>query len=1026
MDSSAVYAALSSTLMASLVFCPQDTVIRMAEESRRPERTMPMLIVGSSISNLLAGLPLIIVLNYGVIKPIKGLLNDPVPCVRVIVETLGDYSGTVFVSMVLVAMFSTGVIRLSMATRTVYAFARDGGVPHSSYWNHLHPQRKTPQRVSWLVTVVCMGCIFPYFWGNTVAFRWIASLGCISANICFGSLHFIPGNFTLGRFSRPLHIVSIIWLLALSLFLMFPPTFPLSKNNFNYAPVVLIVLSIVFGVSWFKARTDFTGGAKDISRASHRIPSQDHSPRKQHYFELETLGSDDGTRLSHQTRQQQQASLSTLHKLRSPVVEKSKARYGHNIGTNSGSSNRSSPLSQNIRRPPLSLTSSTRRNHADISASALVPKRRQRKQHKISPETASKFKLAGHPQRGQLGSNLTMTSMASNQSHPSSILGIPFSESPEMMHLTKGDGRALPEIKIASPMTDSTVDETTTRGAGGGKAVRNPVKHRKAGVQQQETAPVGSKFPPAITFRQDGVFNLSSMSSGTQVARPANAIDSIFKQGLGLSDQLTGKKSDASGMLSDYGIRQGKPRSGKDRAPTPYPASIVDGDDGGISDYTGSMVDTAHLFSASTDALPTLHLKHGKKYEGTAKNRMGKPSTEEVVSGLDILLPFESVSRFPTLDGYPLLKSPTTEYMDVKTPTIELGDHEHGALFKMEGGSDSEGIGNFSDALAADDSYETEYNNYYPVISILKSRLHALTTVNASFQASSSSSSLFRLPNRDISAAAGEVPLSSFIPSSGSGGEGESSDAATATRSRPLPPLPVQKQDQDKRQRQQPQQRQSEERHDPIERLLNLNLTLQQHSQPHQNAHSDQQLQQEQQQQQQLSDPTQQQLQRTRSVASWAQEQALIQEKRAMHRARIEALKELRKHDPGATLSMYSDDSFEFSEVLSLSSPPWSSSTASAAAVGVTRSPTHSSSAGGKSRKSGLPSKQNQMANSSALEPLSEDDSLHLSRLEIVVREQEKDEDEQPGIYADTDDLLSPSIEVESLGAGVGKPSFRK
>jgi hypothetical protein len=121
-SSSAVYAALSSTLMASFVFCPQDTIIRMvgdffelhkqcatrcvlifcnsrydrlinfiyfflllqAEESRRPERALPKLMVGSTVSSLLIGLPLVIVLNYGIIKTIRGLLDEPVPGIKII------------------------------------------------------------------------------------------------------------------------------------------------------------------------------------------------------------------------------------------------------------------------------------------------------------------------------------------------------------------------------------------------------------------------------------------------------------------------------------------------------------------------------------------------------------------------------------------------------------------------------------------------------------------------------------------------------------------------------------------------------------------------------------------------------------------------------------------------------------------------------------------------------------------------------------------------------------------------------
>jgi len=49
---------------------------------------MPWMITGSTVISLLAGLPLVVTLNFAVIKPIKGLLDEPVPGVKVIVVRL--------------------------------------------------------------------------------------------------------------------------------------------------------------------------------------------------------------------------------------------------------------------------------------------------------------------------------------------------------------------------------------------------------------------------------------------------------------------------------------------------------------------------------------------------------------------------------------------------------------------------------------------------------------------------------------------------------------------------------------------------------------------------------------------------------------------------------------------------------------------------------------------------------------------------------------------------------------------------
>ncbi|KAI7819136.1 amino acid permease-domain-containing protein [Gamsiella multidivaricata] len=285
-STSAIYARLSSALMASFVFCPQDTIIRMAEETRRPERIIPKLIIGSNAISLVLGSLLIIGLNYGVIHPMKGLL-EAIPAVRVLLVALGRHLGIIFVSMTLVGIFFTGLTRLTLATRVAYAFSRDAGLPKSSYWNHLHGRRKTPQRVSWVVAVACMAGIFPFYWGDIDAFHWIASIACVTTNLSFvvplwimltreGALNHIAGAFTLGPLSRLIYTISILWLLFLSTILLFPMTFPLTRGNFNYAPAAILCIIIFAALSWSKAKYGFTGTAKDHSGASHRISSPLH------------------------------------------------------------------------------------------------------------------------------------------------------------------------------------------------------------------------------------------------------------------------------------------------------------------------------------------------------------------------------------------------------------------------------------------------------------------------------------------------------------------------------------------------------------------------------------------------------------------------------------------------------------------------------------------------------------------------------------------------------------------------------
>ncbi|KAG0274393.1 hypothetical protein BGZ95_009840, partial [Linnemannia exigua] len=786
-SSSAVYAALSSTLMASFVFCPQDTIIRMAEESRRPERSLPKLMVGSTVSSLLIGLPLVIVLNYGIIKTIRGLLDESVPGIRIILSTIGDSIGTVFVAFVLTAIFFTGLMRLSAATRAVYSFARDGGVPHSSYWNHLHPRRKIP--------------------------HWISSLGCIAANISFivplwmrltreGRLHFIPGDFTLGRFSKALHIISIVWLTFLSLILMLPSTMPVSKNNFNYAPVVLAILTVVFAVSWFKARTDFTGGAKDVSRASHRIPPralEDIYPRKS---PSPALTSPQDLPPFHQP-----PSDEAVQRFKSPLDKRARNGNGHNKIL--------PDQTTTIPRPgcPTSLTPPRR---DPMSSSCTSKEQHQQQHHPIAGAGSSSRSSPRDQFRGHVP-NMTMNTITSVQSHPDSILGIPFSESPEMMHrelpaqtstsssspsppavgalathtqsqvsssaessglfLTRPFGPTIavtdatitggivPEISIAPPTTNSSIIES----ARATPRRQSPPPHTLLSRTTQK-APRGTSFENKVVMSQPS----AQVSVNNQ---PLSAIDSIFKLGQGLSNMFTSGKNKVTASMNSAPSNNSRIRTGKNRAPTPYPGSLVDPtEDSAVSDYAASMMDDSRAPMSLKTVLklsppsPPLRQQgsHGKGSSsgvggtGGYDDKDSRYDIEDIVNNTSIsLAALPSISQFPTLDGYPLIKSPST--MDFAAHnSANSKDGRGGGGGGAGGGSDAgrrpsntttirplmlplsrtPTIQATSQAYTqsslderdleeqlgeADEAYENEYHHDYPVISISNNRLQSLS-----------------------------------------------------------------------------------------------------------------------------------------------------------------------------------------------------------------------------------------------------------------------------------------------------------
>jgi hypothetical protein len=102
-----------------------------------------------------------------------------------------------------------------------------------------------------IFTWFCMCCLATIYIGNATAFYGLAS-GCtvvyivsyampILVNVIWGidQSGLARGCFTLGRYSRPLSVVALIWCVYLSIFLCFPVYLPVTAVNMNYACLVL-------------------------------------------------------------------------------------------------------------------------------------------------------------------------------------------------------------------------------------------------------------------------------------------------------------------------------------------------------------------------------------------------------------------------------------------------------------------------------------------------------------------------------------------------------------------------------------------------------------------------------------------------------------------------------------------------------------------------------------------------------------------------------------------------------------------
>lgn len=147
--------------------------------------------------------------------------------------------------------------------------ARDGVFPFSSYLRWIYEPTKVPFANVMFVFIINSLLLLLQLASHT-AFLAIISVTSIGFQIsyfmpiffrCTSARNSFPhSEFSLGRFSIPIAIVSSTWLFITSIFLCFPTEYPVTKDNMNYTVVIISGIALIAFIYWiFSARHRFIG-----------------------------------------------------------------------------------------------------------------------------------------------------------------------------------------------------------------------------------------------------------------------------------------------------------------------------------------------------------------------------------------------------------------------------------------------------------------------------------------------------------------------------------------------------------------------------------------------------------------------------------------------------------------------------------------------------------------------------------------------------------------------------------------------
>jgi len=171
--------------------------------------------------------------------------------------------GDVLAAGIAIAMWFCGLASVGAAGRMLFAFSRDDGIPGSGWLKKVSHRYRTPANsltaivvISWLFTVAT------FIVGTGTAIVIVTAISTIFLYAAYGLVIFLGATtsewtthrvWSLGRWSKPVAVVAVLWVLVLMVLFSFP-----TSGNISWPFMIgTVVLLLIYYFGW--ARTRFQG-----------------------------------------------------------------------------------------------------------------------------------------------------------------------------------------------------------------------------------------------------------------------------------------------------------------------------------------------------------------------------------------------------------------------------------------------------------------------------------------------------------------------------------------------------------------------------------------------------------------------------------------------------------------------------------------------------------------------------------------------------------------------------------------------
>lgn len=257
-----VMVGLSTSIVSMLGF---DCGVHMSEEIKDASETLPRAITWAVILNAVLGFIMVLTLCF-CLGDVNAIMETDTlfPFIQIFYNTTKSYGATdVMVTILIVTLTSSAISEVATASRQLWSFARDNGLPFSSVLSYVTPGWNIPLNavmVSLVVTILLSLINI----GSTVALNAIISLtitSLVSSYMITISCVLLKRlrreglparRWSLGRFGLAINLGALLFLMPIFVFAFFPLATPTEASTMNWS-IVIFGGIIIFATCYYVA-----------------------------------------------------------------------------------------------------------------------------------------------------------------------------------------------------------------------------------------------------------------------------------------------------------------------------------------------------------------------------------------------------------------------------------------------------------------------------------------------------------------------------------------------------------------------------------------------------------------------------------------------------------------------------------------------------------------------------------------------------------------------------------------------------